>query len=156
MTIRRGRITPDAAAKNPDDLRQHLHDVRTELNDLHAKLGMFGFDPDRQTLVSVKPPFAQLAVIPRNGVFILHITNPEFLPHQAGQRRLNRPLTPLVHEISSAPDISFSKGVVTFPPTTQTVLEFSQFGASSRCWRVRSSYDGSNWNEHVPKGPFQS
>jgi hypothetical protein len=71
-----------------------------------------------------------------NAAFNVAITNP---PSSSSK--------PIYHEISYSPLVSFTKGVTTMPPTTATSVAIPAPG-SSGFFRIRSSYDQTNWSPY--------
>jgi hypothetical protein len=70
-------------------------------------------------------------------VYSLSITNPA--------QSINKTL---YHEISYSPSSNFTSDVTTLPITTATSLQVPDPGANVT-FRIRSSHDKSNWNQHI-------
>lgn len=89
-----------------------------------------------QSPASAPPPNAALSVSGANGVFTIAVTNPK--------QSLNKAI---YHEISYSNKSNFTSGVTTLPVSTSTHLT-EQIEGVSLWWRIRSSYDQSNWNAY--------
>ena len=104
---------------------------------------------------ALAPPAALLNVSGFDGKFVIQIANPQsILPEsvaiQSAQARgaVNANQAPLLHNLQSASDINFDN----------SSAQFTDYGSSSQLgymfqnanqtlfWRLRSSYDGQNWN----------
>lgn len=72
-----------------------------------------------------------------NGVLTVSITNPP-----------GTQSTPIYHEFSYSPNISFvGPNVTTLPPTTDTTINIPAVGSAPYC-RLRSSYDRKSWTNY--------
>jgi hypothetical protein len=105
--------------------------------------------------VAAPPSSAEFDVEPLDGKFKVSITNPQDILAQSPQvRRLqianggNPTLTPILHNLQSATDTNFnnSSGVVDYGVSSQLSYEIHTPNATL-FWRLRSSFDGSNWND---------
>lgn len=87
---------------------------------------------------SAPPPLASLSVSGANGAFTVAITNPAQSINKA-----------IYHELSYSTIASFvgGSGVTTLPVSTSTHQTVAQPGLTV-FWRLRSSYDQSNWNAY--------
>jgi hypothetical protein len=148
----------DAAVRNPEDMRRLLHGVAHKLALYDGKLGIFdGFqdDPTQSPEVKAPPPPSGLTVKGVDGKFEVQITLPQDTQPQTVTLYqasfgfdLNRRRAPIVHQIQSATGVLFdaASNVTTYGPTPETSLEVTNPNVTL-FWRLRSSYDGVNWND---------
>jgi hypothetical protein len=115
--------------------------------------------PDRQTglhrVSAIVPPQASFTVTPLDGKFMVAIANPQNVQPQSVQILQNRAIAsinarnaPIVHNLQSATDVNFNaaSNIVDYgisPVTAYTVQDPN----ITRFFRLRSSYDGINWNQ---------
>lgn len=120
------------------DVRNVLLEMYAQLDLLNQSTGNNFLRPVNASLpaASAMPPQAKLAVTGSNGNYTIQVTNPA----QAANKTL-------WHEISYSAVSNFTSGVTTLPLTTATQQSVSAPGASLY-WRLRSSYDGKNWNNY--------
>lgn len=90
---------------------------------------------------SAPPVGVTHSVTGANGVATVNITNPASR-------------TPIYHEISYSPLVSFTKNVTTLPPTANTSVTIPQSGVKA-FYRLRSSFDQKTWSDyqHPVGGP---
>jgi len=87
---------------------------------------------------SAPPVGVTHAVIGANGVLTVGITNP-----------VTPTSTPIYHEFSYSPLVSFKgPGVTTLPPTTATSFQVPAVGGNYYC-RLRSSFDRKTWSGYT-------
>ena len=84
---------------------------------------------------SAPPAGVTHSVVGANAQYSVSITNP---PGTS---------TPIYHELSYSPVVSFSKGVQTLPVTTNTSLQLPSPGGNY-FFRLRSSYDKKTWSNY--------
>ena len=89
-----------------------------------------------QQPVSAPPPLASFAVSGANGAFNAQITNPA--------QSINKTI---YHELSYCAVASFVGSATTLPVQTTTQLTLPAPGITA-FWRLRSSYDQTNWNAY--------
>lgn len=137
---------------------QAWHDaLDAAIEDLRTKIGT-----QKPTLIDAIQPLAptqptavQFNVAGTTGVgFAIQILNPENIqPASAALARAkitkgpNVPLTPLFHNLQSAADTNFNSSsmVTDYGSTSQNQISIPGAGLI-RYWRIRSSFDGQNWN----------
>lgn len=129
---------------------------------LHGRSGLFFEDdvnPDRSSnfhrISTQVPPPANFTVTPLDGKYMIAIANPENIQPvsvQIAQARavgsVNALSRPIVHNLQSALDINFNaaSGITDYgisPVTAYTIQDPNV----TKFWRLRSSYDGKNWNQ---------
>jgi hypothetical protein len=132
-----GRLHPDMA--------QFVSDVDTSLAQLQASSGQ-SLDPPTQALFTVTGV---------DGKFVIAITAPEnILPYTANQALIqsqmgtNQQGIALLHQVQSATDINFNNAssIADYGVSSQLSYTF-QLPNQTLFWRLRSSYDGVNWND---------
>lgn len=116
-------------------------------------------NPDRSSslrqISAVAPPPASFTVAPLDGKFIIAIANPQnvlpqsvaILQARAGAS-VNGLHAPILHNLQSATDLNFNaaSGVTDYGFTSATAYTFQDPNVT-KFWRLRSSYDGQNWNQ---------
>lgn len=90
-----------------------------------------------QKALTPPPPVGTIEVTGANGVFTIAVTN--------ATQSLNKTI---YNELSYSPSSSFSTGVVVLPASTATHQTLPAPGITVY-WRLRSSYDQSNWNAYT-------
>jgi len=147
----------DAAVRNPEDMRRLLVGVAHKLALYDGRLGILdGFQDDPTTAVQAKapPPPASFTVNGVDGKFEIQITLPQDVQqstvtlYQASfGSDMNRLRAPILHQIQSATSVLFDAAskVTTYGPTPETSLSITNPNVTL-FWRLRSSYDGVNWN----------
>lgn len=147
----------DAAVRNPEDMRRLLVGVAHKLALYDGRLGIFdGFQDDPTTVTQTKgpPPPASFTVNGVDGKFEIQITLPQDVQQstvtlfQASfSSDVNRLRALIVHQIQSATSVLFDAAskVTTYGPTPETSLSITNPNVTL-FWRLRSSYDGVNWN----------
>ncbi len=147
----------DAAVRNPEDMRRLLVGVAHKLAFYDGRLGLFdGFqdDPTTTTQAKAPPPVASFTVNGVDGKFEIQITLPQDVQqptvtlYQASfGADVNRLRAPMLHQIQSATSVLFDAAskVTTYGPTPETSLSITNPNMTL-FWRLRSSYDGVNWN----------
>jgi hypothetical protein len=148
----------DAAVRNPEDMRRLLVGVAHKLALYDGRLGIFdGFqdDPARVPQAKAAPPAAALSVTGADGKFEIQITLPQDVQpptvtlYQASfGSDMNRLRAPILHQLQSATGVLFDAAskVTTYGPTPETSLSITNPNVTL-FWRLRSSYDGTNWND---------
>ena len=145
-----------------DDLNQAIDDIRTKIG-----TGKPTFVDSVKPLAPSQPTPATFGVTGQAGVgFQVSIVNPQDInPASPALARAkitkgsNAPLTPLLHNVQSATDTNFTSasGLADHGITNQTTISIPASGAT-RYWRIRSSFDGQNWNAWQllsgPSGPI--
>lgn len=132
-------------AKN-GELDTFARDVHGRLNLLEAKTGLQAVGLSKQAPVTAKPAKAQLAVSATNssGLFKVGITLPEFTsPAVTG----NPSRVPLYHQVQYSPAQDFSAKVTQLPKGHQVYWPVFEAPGSRLFFRMRSSFDGINWND---------
>ena len=121
-------------------LRTVLLGIYAQLEVHNNQLGSNFIEPTNspQEPSSAPPPLASLMVSGANGIFTVAITNPT--------QSINKTL---YHELSYSTIASFvgGSGVTTLPVSTSTHQTVAQPNLTV-FWRLRSSYDQSNWNAY--------
>src|SRR5437016_2941813 len=150
----------DAAVRNPEDMRRLLVGVAHKLALYDGRLGIFdGFqdDPNNVPQAKAAPPPAGFTVIGVDGKFEIQIALPQdvqaptvTLYRASFGADMNRLRAPIVHQIQSATSVLFDAAskVTTYGPTPETSLSITNPNVTL-FWRLRSSYDGVNWNAWV-------
>jgi hypothetical protein len=127
------------------DLAQFVTDVDTALTQLQSSSGQ-NLDPPAQCI---------LGVTGVDGKFIIAVTPPEnILPYTAQQMIMQNQAGPnangiaLLHQLQSATDINFNNqsNITDYGVSSQLSWTF-QLPNQTLFWRLRSSFDGQNWNE---------
>lgn len=149
-----------AAIRNPGAQEQYYRAINRRLLLLGQRLGLDGdFDDDPTLTVTQKspPPPASLAVTGLDGSFEITITLPQDAPAPSVTmyknfvlRDLNKLRAQIFHQLQSASTVLFdaASNVITYGPFTETYKKF-QIPNATLFWRLRSSYDGTNWNDWV-------
>ncbi|HEV2992119.1 MAG TPA: hypothetical protein VG759_27025 [Candidatus Angelobacter sp.] len=147
----------DAAVRNPEDMRRLLVGMAHKLALYDGRLGIFdGFqdDPTNAPQAKAAPPPASFNVAGVDGKFEIQITLPQDVQpptvtlYQASLGTdMNRLRAPILHQIQSATSVLFDAAskVTTYGPTPETSLSITNPNVTL-FWRLRSSYDGVNWN----------
>jgi len=119
-------------------LRTVLLSVHDQLTLLNLATGTNWLEPTNspQHPAIAPPPRAGFSVVGANGAFNVQIAN--------AAQSANKPL---YHELSYSPSPSFTSDVTTLPASTATQQTVPSPGITAH-WRLRSSYDLSNWNEY--------
>ena len=149
-----------AAIRNPGAQEQYYRAINRRLLLLGNRLGLDGdFDDDPTQPATQKAPPAPvgLAVAGIDGSFEITITLPQDVPAPSVTmyqnnilRDLNKQRAQMVHQLQSASSVLFdaSSNVVTYGPFTDTFQKY-QLPSQTLFWRVRSSFDGTTWNDWV-------
>jgi hypothetical protein len=147
------------AFKTGDAQQQYLgyQAVVGALSDLYSKMGRLPLalvdGVGSQTPGPIPPP-AQFAVQGIDGKFLVAIVNPQnvlaLTPAIARARALagvNSGFTPILHNLQSALDVNFdnNSSLVDYGISPQLAYEV-QDPLVTRFFRLRSSFDGKNWN----------
>lgn len=112
-------------------------------------------DPNQQTPQTAPPPAATLNVLGIDGKFRWLITNPQDVnPQSVAQMRaqlaqgMNLAGVTILHNVQSAIDSNFnnSSSVLDYGITSD-VFGQDQRPNETRFFRIRSSFDGQNWND---------
>lgn len=152
---------------NPS-LHAPMQALSKELDSIRAVIGngSSGFIDDPSAIQSTvaAPAPATLNVTGVDGKFIISITNPQSLVPQSVAimqaqvaAGLNVNNTLILHNLQSASDLNFnnSSGITDYGISPQLGYTI-QNPNSTFFWRIRSSYDGKNWNAwQVFSSPLQ-
>lgn len=146
------------ALQNKEEMRRWMRSVNRNLllhrNMLDSNL-IFSDTPSLQLTVKAPPPPVSFNVVGVDGQFQITITLPQdvqpasvTLFQQSILADNNQLGAPLAHQLQSATSVLFdaASGVVTYGPFSELTQTF-QLPNQTLFWRIRSSYDGSNWNE---------
>lgn len=127
----------NSAAAGNSDLRETLTGIHLALQSLYAQTGTTPLSKrDAGVTAFVAPPAAsRFSVTGGNGNFYVSIV-------PSGSATL------IYQELSSSPVANFASGVVAYPVTSVTSLVLANPGAVLY-WRVRSSYNQSNWSSYT-------
>jgi|SRR5579859_5458946 len=148
----------DAAVRNPEDMRRLLAGVAHKLAFYDGQLGIsdgFQDDPSQVPPAKTAPPPASFTVTGVDGKFEIQITLPQDVQPQTVTlyqasfgADMNRVRAPILHQIQSATGVLFDAAskVTTYGPTPETSLSITNPNVTL-FWRLRSSYDGANWND---------
>ena len=145
------------ALQNREEMRQWMRAVNRNIL-LHRNLLdtdlQFADDPSAQLTVLAPPPAVKLSVVGTDGQFQVTITLPQDvnpLSVSLLSTKVTADSNPLgvsmVHQLQSATSVLFdaSSGVQTYGPFSELTQTF-QLPNQTLFWRIRSSFDGSNWN----------
>jgi len=145
------------ALQNPEEMRRWMRSVNRNLllhrNVLDADL-RFADDPSARLTVQAPPPPVEFNVVGVDGQFQITITLPQdvqpasvTLFQQSILANNNQLGTPIIHQLQSATTVLFDAagGVVTYGPFSELTQTY-QLPNQTLFWRIRSSFDGSNWN----------
>lgn len=121
------------------DLRTTLLGIYDEVDSLHQATGTAFLSPvnNTQKPASAAPAAPGISVAGSNGVFVASITPPP--------QSINKQLW---YELSYSPQSNFTQGVTTMEPSAATSVVIPAPGVSA-CFRVRASYDQSNWSSYA-------
>jgi len=146
------------ALQNQGGMRQWMRAVNRNLL-LHRNIiGAFplsGIAGDTTLTVKTPPPPVDFNVIGTDGQFQITITLPQdvqppsvTLFRQSFLEDTNQLGTLMVHQLQSATTVLFDEasGVATYGPFGELTQTF-QLPNQTLFWRIRSSFDGSNWND---------
>jgi hypothetical protein len=128
-----------AAMGSPQDRRSFYQAIADQIQAIALGTGVSLLEPvsgSSQKASTQPPKQATLTVTGANALYSIAITNP---PQTVNST--------IYHEISFSPSSNFSGNVTVLPITTATSLTYSAPGAEVY-WRIRSSYDRSNWNSY--------
>src|SRR5262249_1695336 len=153
-------FTISGALQNREEMRRWMRAVNRNLllhrNMLDAfPLSGIADDPSVPVTVRTPPPPVDFIVIGTDGQFQVTITLPQdaqplsvTLLQQSVLSDTNPLQTPMVHQLQSATSVLFDSaaGVTTYGPFSELTQTF-QLPNQTLFWRIRSSFDGSNWNE---------
>lgn len=142
---------------NPELQHQAWKLLDRHVDDLYRKIGKIPLshvDGASAASKAPPPPAASFAVSGQDGKFKVAIVNPQdvqplspaILIAQA-RAGLNRQLTPILHNLQSSPDLNFdnNSGVTDYGISSQLAYEFQDPNVT-KFFRLRSSFDGQNWN----------
>ena len=127
------------------------------IDDLRAKIGTSApqFVDSVKPLAPSKPSPVAFNVSGQAGVgFTVNVVTPQNIqPASSALARAkvtkgpNAPLTPLLHNIQSATDTNFNSAsnLIDYGTSSQSAFSINASG-QTRYWRIRSSFDGQNWN----------
>jgi hypothetical protein len=158
MTFTQGRPNIDGAARGDPEKRLLYQSFHTRIAEIEKKIGLQAVDPDTQNPVAPLPPLAQVSITAGSGRFIIKITNPQYIFTTKVIAARNQIRTPIEHLLECSLNTQFDGGgdVHSFGPSSQTYWEITSLGVSKRFWRVKSTFDGENFNKPILKGPVQS
>lgn len=148
------------ALQNKEEMRRWMRAVNRNVllyrNMLPASpLSGITDGPSAQLSVLAPPPPAQFSVVGVDGQFQITITLPQNIaPASVTLLKSgivgdsNQLGVGMVHELQSATNTNFdaAAGVQTYGPFTELTQTF-QIPNQTLFWRIRSSFDGSNWND---------
>jgi hypothetical protein len=132
-------------------LCEHIEGIYSEIGKLPIKF----VDGIGTHSAAVLPAAAQFAVQGIDGKFLIAIVNPQnILPVSPAilsalmRAGLNRQLTPILHNVQSSLDINFdnNSSLVDYGISPQLAYEIQNPNVT-RFFRLRSTYDGKNWND---------
>jgi len=147
-----------AAIRSQGAQEQYYRAINRRLLLMGYQLGLDGdFDDDPFSPGTQKGPPAQvgLAVVPVDGSFQITLTLPQDVPAPSVTvyqnyilRERNKLRGVMMHQLQSATSVLFdaASNALTYGPFTETYKEI-QMPNVTLFWRVRSSYDGTNWND---------
>lgn len=135
------------AAMGNKHLDSALRGLHERLKMVEDKIGLQAIKAGKPGPITEAPPRSLLDVSSNagSGRWIVTITNPEFATRSAG----NLSRTPIYHQLEYSTDQGFSKNVTTLPPGHQVYYPIFDTPSQTLFFRVRSSYDGINWNKHT-------
>src|SRR5258708_4398899 len=148
-----------------DLLFQFANAVDVEMSSIRGTLQKrqpgFVDDPIKQPGTSLHiisaatPSPAGFSVVGIDGKFIISIANPQsVIPQSVGimqarvQANMNANKALILHNVNSSTDLTFSNAsTITDYGVSSTLAYTLQNPNQTLFWRVRSSYDGQNWNQ---------
>jgi hypothetical protein len=149
--------TISGALQNKEEMRRWMRAVNRNVL-LHRNMldGGFEFadDPSAQLTVLAPPPPIKFSVIGTDGQFQVTITLPQDVTPPSVTLLKNKIIAAsnqlgvsMVHQLQSAANVNFdaAAGVQTYGPFSELTQTF-QLPNQTLFWRIRSSFDGSNWN----------
>ncbi|HEY6349686.1 MAG TPA: hypothetical protein VI636_09775 [Candidatus Angelobacter sp.] len=146
------------ALQSKGGMRQWMRAVNRNLLLHRNRIGAFplsGIAGDATLTVKTPPPPVSFNVVGTDGQFQITITLPQdvqppsvTLFQQSILADNNQLDTPMVHQLQSATSVLFDEAgnVTTYGPFSELTQTF-QLPNQTLFWRIRSSFDGSNWNE---------
>ncbi|HEY6253221.1 MAG TPA: hypothetical protein VI685_24970 [Candidatus Angelobacter sp.] len=146
------------ALQSQGGMRQWMRAVNRNLLLHRNMIGAFplsGIGGDATLTVKKPPPPVEFNVIGTDGQFQITITLPQdvqppsvTLFQQSFLENNNQLGTLMVHQLQSATTVLFDEagGVVTYGPFSELTQTF-QLPNQTLFWRIRSSFDGNDWNE---------
>lgn len=139
---------------------QAWDELCTELDSLNSRTagspGTFVDDPQTAIVSPSKPQAVAFNVLADGGVFSVQITNPQHvqpasmaLSRAQALHKPNAPLSAIYHNLQSATDVNFdsASNLNDYGISTQIAWNIPNPGATLY-WRVRSSFDGKNFNDY--------
>src|SRR5215510_14707938 len=152
--------TISGALQNREEMRRWMRNVNRNLllhrNMLDAvPLSGIADDPSAQLTVLAPPPLVKFSVIGTDGQFQVTITLPQDISPSTVSLLQNKVIgdsnqlgISMVHQLQSATNTNFdaAANVQTYGPFSELTQTF-QLPNQTLFWRIRSSFDGSNWNE---------
>ena len=131
-------LIESAVGGSKEDLRRLLlaFNDQFELHNQATATAWLNPTSSKQKPSTTPPPAASAVAQGANGTIAVQITNPS----QAAKATL-------YHEVSYSPVKNFSQGVTTLPPSPAGLVTIPAPGQAPFV-RIRSSYDGSTWNQH--------
>ncbi|MBZ5522444.1 MAG: hypothetical protein LAP21_09415 [Acidobacteriia bacterium] len=153
-------VAISAAIRNQGAQEQYYRAINRRLLLLGSRLGLdgdFADSPGQTATQKAPPPPVGLAVVGVDGSFEITITLPQDVRppsvtvyQNSILQDLNNLQAPMTHQLQSATSVLFdaSANVVTYGPFTETSQSY-QIPNVTLFWRVRSSYDGTTWNDWV-------
>lgn len=154
------KMDPELAAWHRE-LSGILDSINTRLGSQPPK-----FVDSIRRIAPSQPSPVRFSVTAANGVFTVLVVNPQDIqPASMALARAkitkgsNPSLSPVMHNLQSGTDTNFnsSSNLTDYGISSQTSWNISSPGASFY-WRIRSSFDGQNWNAWQlyagPSGPI--
>ena len=152
--------TISGALQNREEMRRWMRNVNRNLllhrNLLDAvPLSGIADDPSAQLTVLAPPPLVKFSVIGTDGQFQVTITLPQDISPSTVSLLQNKVIgdsnqlgISMVHQLQSATNTNFdaAANVQTYGPFSELTQTF-QLPNQTLFWRIRSSFDGTNWNE---------
>jgi hypothetical protein len=147
------------ALQNKEEMRRWMRAVNRNVllyRNIIPAMPLSGIadDPSAQLTVLAPPPPVQFTVVGVDGQFQISITLPENINPPTVTLFMNKILgnsnqlgTSMVHQLQSATTVNFDAAgsVQTYGPFSELTQTF-QLPNQTLFWRIRSSFDGSNWN----------
>lgn len=135
-----------AAVRHPDQMENLLRDFHERMQKLEKHTSTQAVSSQKRAPVTERPPRAALSVSGTKGKgrWVVTIRNPEF-GNTAGTGRITP--KPIYHHLEYSTDANFSPESVTkLEPSHQTYFPIVHEPNQTLYFRLRSSYDGVNFN----------
>lgn len=150
--------TISGALQNKEEMRQWMRAVNRNML-LHRNLldGGLAFtdDPSAQLTVLASPPPVKFSVVGTDGQFQVTITLPQDIAPPSVTLLKNKIIADsnqlgvsMVHQLQSATSVNFdaASSVQSYGPFSELTQTF-QLPNQTLFWRIRSSFDSTNWND---------